>query len=117
MSSPALRAAEVYSEQLFSLGHGVAIWYPEPDERQGDLEIGDVGYIFQGSFRKLFNVTKSSRTPTDVPPNFNPLAFSRERHVITHLEALPKGAVVSSSSVRKYNMAADAGFVNMCLLC
>lgn len=41
-------AADVYSEELATLGHGRAMWHPEPVREQGDIEIGDVGFVEAG---------------------------------------------------------------------
>lgn len=38
-------APTVYSTELFSLGRGRPLWIPEPLDWQGDIELGDVGFI------------------------------------------------------------------------
>ncbi|GJE94334.1 WD40 repeat domain-containing protein [Phanerochaete sordida] len=45
----------VYPTSLFSLDLGYALWYPEPHE-SGQPQIGDVGYIRDGAFIRLFNI-------------------------------------------------------------
>jgi hypothetical protein len=48
----------VYREQLSSLYHGNALWEPNPIRRYYDqVSIGDVGYIEEGFFHRMFNVT------------------------------------------------------------
>lgn len=42
---------DVYREQLVPLFHGHALWNPEPP-----VSIGDVGYVREGSFFRMFNV-------------------------------------------------------------
>jgi len=48
----------VYREQLSSLHYGYALWQPEPVEGVYDkVSIGDVGYMHEGFFYRMFNVT------------------------------------------------------------
>jgi hypothetical protein len=55
----------VYRDQLASLYHGLALWKPNPPETIGDppkaiydkVSIGDVGYVREGVFIRMFNVT------------------------------------------------------------
>ena len=54
------RPSDVYREQLSSLYHGCALWKPEPVENLYDkVSIGDVGYIYNGFFYRMFNVMDS----------------------------------------------------------
>ena len=56
----------VYREQLSSLNLGIALWEPEPMKNlYGRVSIGDVGYIYEGHFNRMFNVT----LPWDDPSN------------------------------------------------
>ena len=59
----------IYREQLSSLYHGLALWDPKPVEdlhrRPGHVSIGDVGYLDNGGFIRIFNVT----LPWDDPSN------------------------------------------------
>ena len=49
----------IYAEQLFSLGHGYPLWYPEPDKSRGEIFIGDVGWMSaMGKFRQLLATVK-----------------------------------------------------------
>ena len=60
---------QIYREQLSSLFHGLALWDPKPVEdlhkRPGHVSIGDVGYLDNGAFMRMFNVT----LPWDDPSN------------------------------------------------
>jgi hypothetical protein len=51
----------IYREQLSSLYHGLALWDPKPVEnlhwKPGHVSIGDVGYLDNGAFMRMFNVT------------------------------------------------------------
>ena len=59
----------IYREQLSSLYHGLALWDPKPVEnlhnQPGHVSIGDVGYLDNGIFMRMFNVT----LPWDDPSN------------------------------------------------
>ena len=51
--------ANVYSNQLSTLSHGIALWDPSPPKELYDkVSIGDVGYLHpsEGTFIRLFNV-------------------------------------------------------------
>ena len=45
----------IYREQLSSLHHGLALWDPKPVDKH--VSIGDVGYLDNGAFIRMFNVT------------------------------------------------------------
>ena len=53
MSSPPY---DVYREQLSSLYHGHALWDPDPTNLYASVSIGDVGYVREGCFFRIFNV-------------------------------------------------------------
>ena len=59
----------IYREQLSSLYHGLALWNPKPVEnlykQPRHVSIGDVGYLDNGTFMRMFNVT----LPWDDPSN------------------------------------------------
>jgi hypothetical protein len=59
----------IYRELLSSHYHGLALWDPKPVEnfhKQPDhVSIGDVGYLENGTFIRMFNVT----LPWDDPSN------------------------------------------------
>lgn len=58
-------AHDVYAEMLRELKRGQAIYYPEP-RSEGPVEIGDVGYIRDGVFYRLFNVSLSPNHPAQL---------------------------------------------------
>ncbi|EKM48633.1 uncharacterized protein PHACADRAFT_266239 [Phanerochaete carnosa HHB-10118-sp] len=56
-----------YAEQLVGRGHGLPLWYPEPTEGSfGEVEIGDVGYVSEGAFIRLFNALHPADHPINV---------------------------------------------------
>ncbi|EKM58791.1 uncharacterized protein PHACADRAFT_88495 [Phanerochaete carnosa HHB-10118-sp] len=50
---------EIYASSLQTLHLGHALWYPEPHE-SGEPQIGDVGFIHEGAFIRLFNLDLSA---------------------------------------------------------
>ncbi|KAJ3553363.1 hypothetical protein NM688_g3652 [Phlebia brevispora] len=65
-------APVVYANELTRhagqwLGH--PLWYPDPDDR-GDVQIGDVGYIVKGRFKRVFN------TLDNTPQNLQGLRYN-----------------------------------------
>src|SRR6266567_1347860 len=64
----------LYREELTSLGHGLALWNPEPPKGSYDnVSIGDVGFIREGTFFRMFNVIlpwddESNRAPSNPAP-------------------------------------------------
>ncbi|KAI9450046.1 hypothetical protein BJY52DRAFT_207256 [Lactarius psammicola] len=55
----------VYREQLTSLYHGHALWEPDPANLYEKVSVGDVGYVREGYFFRMFNV----RLPWNHPSN------------------------------------------------
>jgi len=47
---------DVYREQLTSLYRGHALWDPDPANVYEKVSIGDVGYVREGYFVRMFNV-------------------------------------------------------------
>jgi hypothetical protein len=49
--------SKVYQDQMTTLSHGLALWNPNPPKEIYDkVSIGDVGYVHEGSFIRMFNV-------------------------------------------------------------
>ena len=49
-----MATASLYADQLIPLGRGLPLWEPEPTGL-GEVLIGDVGYVDEGAFFRLFN--------------------------------------------------------------
>ena len=66
---PLNQPSNVYREQMSSEYHGLALWDPKPDKtlyrEPGHVSIGDVGYLDNGTFTRMLNVT----LPWDDPSN------------------------------------------------
>lgn len=70
----------VYRERLSSLHHGYALWEPEPVKRlYNKVSIGDVGYVSNGFFYRMFNVTRqwdhlsNQKFRASEPDNYEPM--------------------------------------------
>ena len=65
--------------------YGHALWDPNPGNLYPAVEIGDVGYIRQGKFRRLFNVLLPANHPSHqnfgVPEYHEPLTLNRRNHI------------------------------------
>jgi hypothetical protein len=78
---------DTFREQLAirypALGH--ALWEPSPDGGRGPVEIGDVGYIRQGKFHRLFNALLSTDHPSHrgvrLPEHHEPLIPQISDHI------------------------------------
>lgn len=72
-------AACIYAEQLRMHGHGEPLWQPEPRPEDGEVLIGDVGFIEDGRFYRLFNARFPADHPINkdgVPDGFVPLEYN-----------------------------------------
>jgi hypothetical protein len=96
----------VYREQLFPLGHGHALWEPNPIERSYDrVSIGDVGYVLDGFFHRMFNVTLPPHDPSNQrygvpPPPYKPLNIGPNN---IHGSTLAEGPHYSNSVCAQSN--------------
>ncbi len=71
----------IYREQLSSQYHGLALWDPNPVEGlfndPGHVSIGDVGYLDNGAFVRIFNVKLPRDDPSnkfiEIPKGYKPL--------------------------------------------
>jgi hypothetical protein len=71
---------DVYQKHLSFLSQGLALWSPNPLENIYDrVSIGDVGYIDEGAFIRMFNVIRPSDDPSNgnygEPDHYEPLYF------------------------------------------
>ena len=92
-------AYNIYREQLTSLFHGHALWQPDGPDATG-VSVGDVGYVREGRFIRMFNVLLEWNHPLnnslcqlepydrlDLGPfvNIRELAFSKGDHYSQHV--------------------------------
>jgi hypothetical protein len=58
MPEDLLSVSKIYQDEMITLSHGLALWNPNPlKEIYDKVSIGDVGYLYEGSFIRMFNVT------------------------------------------------------------
>ena len=92
LSSP-MSHFNVYRDQLASLSQGIALWDPTPHKKIYDkVSIGDVGYLQEGSFIRMFNVMLKWNDPSNrklgVPEeyetlDFGPFCNTTERKIVS----------------------------------
>ena len=65
--------------------YGYALWESDPGEQYPPLAVGDVGFIREGKFRRLFNALLSedhqSHERFGVPGGHEPLQLSIPNHI------------------------------------
>ncbi|KAH9057213.1 hypothetical protein EDB87DRAFT_1578956 [Lactarius vividus] len=67
---------DTYRDQLASLYHGHALWVPDPAGLYDRVQVGDVGYVKQGQFLRMFNALLPADDSTQVygvPEGYVPL--------------------------------------------
>ena len=108
-----IRAAQVYAEELGKKGRGVPLWYPEPSTA-GEVQIGDVGILYNGGFHRLFNVRFDEThpwNPQGVPLGHEPLPINEEGKdgwlLDYRPDDIPQG-LLSSTSIRRTEVDAFA---------
>lgn len=76
---PAEPPFHTYREQLGSLYQGLALWKPNPGDLYARVSIGDVGYVSEGAFIRMFNVRlpwdDESNGTLGIPDQYDPLGF------------------------------------------
>ncbi|KAI0249449.1 hypothetical protein BJV78DRAFT_695952 [Lactifluus subvellereus] len=67
----------IYRDQLTSLYHGLALWEPDPGNLYSSVSVGDVGYVKEGYFVRMFNVLLAWDDPLNrqlcVPEPYEPV--------------------------------------------
>lgn len=67
----------IYAQELLHYRFGTALWLPEPSPEWGPIRLADVGYIQDGKFNRLFNVSLPADDPSHkrlgVPDGFESL--------------------------------------------
>ncbi|KAI0924374.1 hypothetical protein AcW2_005269 [Taiwanofungus camphoratus] len=93
------RASDIFCEQLYSLGHGAAQWFPEVSKDR-EVLLGDVGCILGESFSPMFNATFPADHKINqkwgTPPQFQPLRIA-DSQVQRREAAIPPGPLCSQS--------------------
>ncbi|EKM58725.1 uncharacterized protein PHACADRAFT_182971 [Phanerochaete carnosa HHB-10118-sp] len=98
MSNPP--AWSVYAEQLVGRGYGLPLWHPEPTLEQGEIKVGDVGFVSEGQFIRLFNAMNSEEDPINaggVPKGFAVLKPHR-RHFFSAPTHVSPGPICTTTT-------------------
>ena len=80
---------DIFREQLAIRfpGYGHALWEPSPGDLYQVVEVGDVGYISQGRFHRLFSISLPADDPSHqnfgVPDNHEPFKPNVSKHIIS----------------------------------
>lgn len=81
----------IYATEMYSLGNGYALWEPSPGGYYRQAEPFDVGYIRDGQFFRMFNITLDASHPSNalfgVPDHFIPYNPGQLAIVGTRLSA------------------------------
>ena len=89
---------EIYCQQLLCLGHGLALYEPDPAGEYDKVRVGDVGHMDKGGFHRLFNVFYTEEHDANrlgVPEGFEPVS-STFNETYMHCP-LPAGAMCLSA--------------------
>jgi hypothetical protein len=99
---------DVYRERLSSLSNGYALWDPNPVVALYEMvAVGDVGYVKEGTFYRMFNVTRewgddsNQKFGTRKPENYEPMKEADFQDIKT--SRLPKGDYYSPNVSREKN--------------
>ena len=80
---------DIFREQLGAKypKYGHALWEPSPGKLYGAVEVGDVGYVREGKFHRLFNALlpadHASHRTFGVPEYHKPLILNLSDHIDT----------------------------------
>jgi hypothetical protein len=100
---------DIYAAQLSQQKEGYPLWCPEPADYD-EVKVGDVGYLWRGSFIRLFNATLPSDHPDNiemgVPNSFNQLHI-RPRGIRRQKKYFDPGTL-RSHSVREFKYGVSA---------
>lgn len=98
-----MAAEQVYFDQLYKLKHGSPMYVPERLVR-----VGDVGFIREGIFHRLFNALLPADHPiqvTGVPRGYTPLVLGK--HLQVYLPNFKWPSLMYSSSVNMIRVSAQ----------
>lgn len=103
---------DVYAKELGDACRlGYPLWDPEPEE-QGTVCIGDVGYISEGRFRRLFNATRPANDALNalfgVPDGYEPLQIKEPLFEDKEPRMLRVGKSLNSNSITSTQVSGGA---------
>ena len=104
-----MTAWNVYAQQLTMLGHGYPLWKGTPSNCPPGVQIGDVGYLSEGEFIRLFNALRPADDPLNsngVPNNYTPFVKG-ERARIMKTPGVIVPSTLCSRTIRQLGMDAS----------
>lgn len=87
MATKSLHISEVYASQLEEFRQGHPLWCPSGPEGADEIDLGDIGYIWEGQFVELFK----GKYARDHPANAKNRQYNR---VPPSHERLPERAYI-----------------------
>jgi hypothetical protein len=106
---------DIYRDQLTNLYRGFALWEPDSGGQYDRVSVGDVGFIREGRFNRLFNILLSGNDESHelgVPDSFETIIIP-SRNTIGTL----RSGKYCSSSVREARMAIGAQIAACVIIC
>lgn len=101
-------AAIVYADQLRFLRYGEPLWQPEPMD--DEVAIGDVGFVIDGQFSRLFNAVDGSYSGRGgLPEGFTKLEYDPEKCEARNTKYMEPRKPHSSRSLEHVRVEAGAG--------
>ncbi|EKM58722.1 uncharacterized protein PHACADRAFT_117831 [Phanerochaete carnosa HHB-10118-sp] len=97
----------VYAEQLVGRGYGLPLWHPEPiryGKEPREVEIGDVGYVSEGRFIRLFNAMRpkgDTLNACGMPKGFEVLKANEENLFSDPMHVDPGPICTTTTTFRK----------------
>ncbi|KAH9070962.1 hypothetical protein EDB83DRAFT_2365561 [Lactarius deliciosus] len=67
---------DTFRDQLAIAAFGYVLWEPDPGEHNSPVEVGDINYIRQGRFHRIFNAL--------LPANTHPMRSSVYQKAMNH---------------------------------
>ncbi|KAH9074229.1 hypothetical protein EDB83DRAFT_2219081 [Lactarius deliciosus] len=99
---------DTYRDQLTTLYRGHALWDPDPAGLYDKVRVGDVGFVRQGHFLRMFNTLLPANDRAQVygvPEGFEPLSMGPFNNIRTR--NLSKGDYCSNSVMVEHDFLAD----------
>lgn len=101
-------AWDVYAKELYHHGHGYPLWVPDldPTRSQWEVEIGDVGWVRDGTFNHLLRCrgTNEDDQPHQVLPD-NYVPFDPPKLVISGPREKITQPVLCSRSIKNIEVS------------
>ncbi|KAI9070073.1 hypothetical protein FKP32DRAFT_1670731 [Trametes sanguinea] len=102
-------AWDVYASSLAPLGKGYPLWCPDPDYPEWEVEVGDVGYLWEGSFKHILRTTRieGELQPHNIVPENYVRFYHRNLVIIGPRESITQ-SVLHSKEIRQLEVSGGA---------